>query len=74
MNWTKTSLPKEYGGLGVLNLEKFARALHLRWLWHEWTSTEKAWVGIETPCDEADRLLFAACTHIQMGNGKKTSF
>jgi hypothetical protein len=27
VNWTKTSLPKEFGGLGILNLYRFASAL-----------------------------------------------
>jgi hypothetical protein len=34
VNWTRSCLPKECGGLGIPNLDKFARALRLRWLWH----------------------------------------
>jgi hypothetical protein len=74
VNWTKTSLPKEFGGLGILNLHRFASALRLRWLWHEWTSPDKAWVGTEVPCTEHDRLLFAACTTITLGDEHKASF
>lgn len=59
----------------MLDLERFARALRLRWLWHEWVSPRKDWVGTEFPCDATDiLLLFAACTQITIGNGKKTSF
>ena len=58
----------------MLNLERFARALRLRWLWQEWVAPNKAWVGTETPCDNTDRLLFAACTTITLGNGSKTKF
>nr|AAV43932.1 hypothetical protein [Oryza sativa Japonica Group] len=36
INWTQTRVPTASGGLGILNLEKFARALRLRWLWYEW--------------------------------------
>jgi hypothetical protein len=50
VNWTKTSHPKEFGGLSILNLSRFASTLRLRWVWHEWTSPDKAWVGTEVPC------------------------
>jgi hypothetical protein len=30
VNWRKTTLPKHLGGLGVLDLDKFARVLRLR--------------------------------------------
>jgi hypothetical protein len=59
---------KEHGGLGILDLNKLATALRLRWLWHEWVSPEKAWAGTETPYNEKDRLLFAACTSITLGD------
>ena len=74
VNWTRTCLSKVNGGLGVLNHERFARALRLRWLWQEWTAPQKAWVGTEVPCDKTGRLLFAACTTITLGNGIKTKF
>jgi hypothetical protein len=34
VNWTRSCLLKECGGLGIPNLDKFARALRLRCLWH----------------------------------------
>lgn len=63
VNWTKSCLPKENSCLGILNLEKFARALCLRWLWQEWSLQKKAWIDSKIPCDEIDHLLFVACTH-----------
>jgi hypothetical protein len=74
VNWVRCCLPKESGGLGIPNLDKFARALRLRWLWHQWVSTDKPWVGTETPCDDEDKLLFTVCTTITLGDGKRTSF
>ena len=74
VNWLKVCSPVRYGGLGVPNLEKFARALRLRWLWFEWRMPEKPWIGTETPCDELDKDLFAASTRVQIGDGQKASF
>jgi hypothetical protein len=68
------TLPKEFGGLGILNLYSFATALRLRWLRHERASPEKAWVGTKVPFTESDQLLFTACTTIFLGNGQKTPF
>jgi hypothetical protein len=48
--------------------------LRLRWLWQEWVSSEKSWVGTEVPCDDTDRLLFADYTTITLGSGLRTSF
>ena len=47
VNWSKTMRPKCFGSLGILDLDLFCRALHLRWLWFEWTSPERPWVGTE---------------------------
>ena len=34
----------------------------------------RPWVGTGTPCDDADRTLFAACTYVTVGDGSTTSF
>jgi len=61
------------GGLGILDLRKFARAQRIRWLWHYWKSDNKPWVGTEIPY-EIDRQLFNASTTITIGDGSKVHF
>ena len=74
MNWATTCLPKNKGGLGILDLERFARALRLRWLWLRWTYKDKAWTRLQLPCDKADVDLFNASTTVTIGNGKTADF
>ena len=74
VNWELVCKPKIFGGLGVLNLEKFATALRLRWLWFEWADPPKTWMGMETPCSNSDRDLFSASTIVTIGDGKKAKF
>ncbi|XP_073353618.1 uncharacterized protein [Aegilops tauschii subsp. strangulata] len=57
-----------------MDLERFGRALHLRWPWLQWTDPDRPWVGSELPCDQADLILFRACTTISLGNGEKALF
>ena len=68
------SKPKELGGLGVPDLEKFGRALRLRWLWQDWTDPTKPWASMDLPCKPADRLLFNPSTIVTLRDGKKAQF
>jgi hypothetical protein len=40
VRWTNVKSPKSVGGLGVLDLAIFSRALRLRWLWFQFTDHE----------------------------------
>jgi hypothetical protein len=62
------------GGLGILNLDKFGRALRLCWPWYEWTDPERAWVGMGNPCNEEDINLFYTLINLAVGNGKTAIF
>lgn len=75
VNWPTVTRPKDFGGLGVPDLERFSRALQLRWLWQEWTRDNKPWVGMELPCnDDVDPLLFNSSVTVSLGDGKKARF
>ena len=74
VNWTKSARPKSLGGLGILDLERFSRALRLRWLWLNWTDSNRPWAGSQIPCDKIDAALFRASTSVTVGNGLKTNF
>jgi hypothetical protein len=63
--------PKKFGGLGVLDLDIFSRALRLRWLWYEWAESDRPWVGTEPPVNEVNKQLFRASTVVTIGNSLK---
>ena len=74
VSWKKICAPTMYGGLGIKDLQAFSRALRLRWEWYRWVDQNRPWVGTETPCSQADRDLFSACTTISVGKGDTASF
>ncbi|WVZ55170.1 hypothetical protein U9M48_005869 [Paspalum notatum var. saurae] len=74
VQWKKSARPKIMGGLGIIDIERFSRALRLRWLWFQWTDSSRLWVGTEPPCDKMDAALFRASTMVSVGNGASTSF
>ena len=66
--------PKSFGGLGVMDLDLFSRALRLRWLWFQWTEPDRPWVGTEPPVSAVDKQLFRVSTSVFLGDGQKASF
>lgn len=69
VSWKNVCWPKSLGGLGILDLNLFSRALRLRWKWFEWTDGRRPWVGTTVPCDQIDLSLFDACTQFSVGRG-----
>uniref|UniRef100_A0A452YCL7 Reverse transcriptase domain-containing protein n=3 Tax=Aegilops tauschii subsp. strangulata TaxID=200361 RepID=A0A452YCL7_AEGTS len=74
VSWPEVCTPIDNGGLGISNLQRFSRALRLRWLWLSWLTPNRPWVGMQLPCDQGDRELFNASTTVTLGDGKTASF
>jgi len=74
INWPTTCRPKEKGGLGILDLERFTRALRLTWLRFKWKQKQRAWNSLEIPCDKYDHDLFNASTVVNIGDGRTVAF
>ena len=74
VNWEIVCSPMDRGGLGVLNLNKFARALWLCWPWLLWNDPSKAWTGNDHPCGKADKNLFYVATSFISVKGALQSF
>jgi hypothetical protein len=74
VSWTQVCQPLHRGGLGIVDLEHFRRALRLRWLWFQWKNPEKPWCGSVLPIDSVDESLFAAATRVQVHNRQTAKF
>lgn len=74
VNWPTACILKIKGGLGILDLEHFTRALRLRWLWFQWKLKDRAWNELELPCDWRNRNFFAAPMVVTIGDGKTARF
>lgn len=74
VNWQTCTKPRKWGGLGIKDLEKFNRALWLRWLWHSWDTCERPWNKLLRTTDPTERELFFSSTTVSIGNGRNTPF
>jgi hypothetical protein len=58
----------------ITDLERFRRALRLRWLWCPWKQPDKPWCNSELPVNVTDEALFTAATRVTVQNGHTTKF
>ena len=57
-----------------MDMDRFTRALRLRWMLFQWKQKNKACTNLEVPCDRVDRELFYASTIVTIGDGKMAPF
>jgi hypothetical protein len=74
VNWKQVQQPKKLGGLAILDLERFNRALRLRWQWSKWTNDQKPWSKLKLHHSDTEMAPFRACTSMTVGNGEKANF
>jgi hypothetical protein len=74
VGWPYVARLVQFGGLGILDIERFSRALWLRWLWLARSNAIRPWVGMKLPVDETDIALFKAPTRVIVHDGRKASF
>ena len=72
--WPKVSRPKELGGLGILDLQRFGWALRVRWLWLGKTEPDKPWTTFPVTVHGNAQALFDAAVTTVVGNGANTKF
>jgi hypothetical protein len=61
------------GGLGILDLTKFNRALRLQWTWYKWNNRSKPWSDMHVDMNSMEAALFETCTTLVLRDGKSTS-
>ena len=66
--------PKELGGLGILDLERFGLALRVHWLWLGKTEPDKPWAAFPVTVHGNAQALFEAVVTTEVGNGANTKF
>jgi hypothetical protein len=74
VNWQRVQRPKSLGGLGVMDLAKFNRALRLRWIWQQWSNPDRPCSNLPPDTNETENALFRACTTATLGNGHTLRF
>jgi hypothetical protein len=72
VKWRVCTWPKNWGGEGVIgikDIERFGRALRLRWLWNCWDVVDRPWKNLLKIYDKRYMALFFASTVITVNNG-----
>jgi hypothetical protein len=67
-------MPKELGGLGIINLRKMNIALRMRWLWLSRVEASRPWKEFDIQVPPMVTEIFEAATSSMVGDGASTFF
>ncbi|KAE8818263.1 hypothetical protein D1007_03893 [Hordeum vulgare] len=74
VSWLKVCSPRDLGGLGLPNMQKFGSALRLRWLWLRWADSLRPWTSLLPPCSVKEYAMFASATSAHIGDSSTALF
>jgi hypothetical protein len=76
VSWECTQRRLQFGGLGILNLERFGWVLCSRWLWLQKTDASHPWAGlpIRVPPNALALCKVAVVTTVGNGESQSTKF
>lgn len=74
MPWTRVCMPREFGGLGVINLKLFGFALRCKWPWLRWDADERPWHGLPDTTEKEVQALFRAACRVRLASGEAARF
>lgn len=72
--WAQVCAPKEYGGLGVLNLRWFGWAVHCKWPWMQWDENARPGHSLADSTKKEVRAMFNAASAITLGDSASARF
>jgi hypothetical protein len=72
--WINVACPREYGGLGIPNLQLMGFALRICWLWLARVDSDKTWSEYAFRVDGSSKEFFNASITIQVGDSSRALF
>jgi hypothetical protein len=72
--WGKVTHPKEFGGLGISDLQRLNWALRVRWLWLEKTDPSKSWADLPLQSSSTLKSMLSTALTTEVGDGRNTLF
>jgi hypothetical protein len=70
--WHVVHHPQQLGGLGILDLKVFGRALRLWWMWLQRTDPDRAWMAMPIWEDSEVSAFFNASFTVSLGDAIRT--
>ena len=72
--WASVCRPPDMGGLGIIDLHLFGRALRMKWLWQRRSEDARPWHILPDGKDRIVEAMFEASICVEIGNGCKARF
>jgi hypothetical protein len=72
--WPIVCVPKDHGGLGLLDLRILGYALRLRWEWMRRTEPNSAWAALPSAPERKVATMFSSSVYVEVGDGTSMKF